>query len=419
MMTDAGLVPHEPNITGLKLEIDEDKDSSIAATGYTALVSLSPVPSITSLTPEIDDDDQGLLNAATAETTLIPREPSVASFDLEEGLDEGLPDADTPNGALVPLELTIASLDLGKDDQDFADGIACVQAYWEQASQMDADTQEQMRHLIITKQFALGLSARQSISKHRLYRGLIGKDETNTWPIFLMLKAIYKELPRSYMRKVRAKGFVTNPEDHTNDYMAAYPDTILPRIFDTDTRKGREYREMWPRLKNTPTIYRKSRAKNDKQSNSKQPNATAADATVKTKPATVAPQASTSSHATSTYSGTRTSAAPSCSTVQQSDGRGTKRPAPDSTTETPTKRSYTREDDFEFDSVLMQMTLPGVPSSASTKVDMEKEVADLKEEMTKMRQQTNMFMRVTADVVTAMKTEIEDLKGEIKELKKQ
>ncbi|PKK50676.1 hypothetical protein CI102_7167 [Trichoderma harzianum] len=394
MMTDAGLAPHEPNITGPKLEIDRDKDSSNAATADTALVSREP--SITSLMPEIgDDDDEGLPEAATAETTLIPRESSVAGFDLEESVDEGLSDAN------VPLELTIASLDLGKNDQDFADGIACVQAYWEQASQMDAETQEQMRHLILTRQFALSQSARQSISKHRLYRNAMGKDEMNTWPIFLMLKAMYKDLPHSYMRKVCAKGFAIDSEDHTNDYMAAYPNTIRPRIFDTDTRNGREYREMWPRLKNTPTIYRKSRAKKDKHSNETTTEATAI-----------------SSHATSTHSRQRRSAAPSCSTVQQSDGRGTKRPAPDSTTETPTKRSYTREDDFEFNSVLMQMTLPGIPSSASAKVDMVLEVAELKEEMTKMRQQTQMFMKVTADVVTSMKTQIEDLKEEIKELKK-
>ncbi|KAL5087044.1 hypothetical protein Trisim1_008427 [Trichoderma cf. simile WF8] len=398
MMTDAGPAPGEPNITGLKLEIDEEKDSFNAATADTALASLSRETSITSLMMEIDDDDEDLPNAATADTTLIPREPSVGSFGLEEGIDEdidegvnegvkeGLPDADTPNRALVPRELTIACLELGKDDEDFADGIACVQAYWAQASQMEADTQQQMRHLIISKQFAHTLSSRQSIWKHRLYRGAIGKEEMNTWPIFLMLKAMYKDLPRPYMRKVRAKGFVTNPEDHTNDYMAAYPDTIRPRIFDTDTRKGREYREMWPKLKNTPTIYRKSRAKNDKQSNSKQPNANT----------TEAPQDSTSSHATST-------------------GRGKKHPAADSTIETPTKRSSTH--DFELDSVLMQMTLPGVPSSAS-KVDVEKEFADLKEEMAKMRQQSHMFMKVTADVVTSMKTEIEDLKEEIKTLKK-
>ncbi|OPB40616.1 hypothetical protein A0O28_0006960 [Trichoderma guizhouense] len=403
---DAGPAPHEPNITGSMLEIDKDKDSSNATTADTALVSREP--SITSLMPEIgDDDDEGLPEAATAETTLIPREPSVAGFDLEESVDEGLSDAN------VPLELTIASLDLGKNDQDFADGIACVQAYWEQASQMDAETQEQMRHLILTRQFALSQSARQSISKHRLYRNAMGKDEMNTWPIFLMLKAMYKDLPHSYMRKVCAKGFAIDPEDHTNDYMAAYPNTIRPRIFDTDTRNGRKYREMWPRLKNTPTIYRKSRAKKEQHSNE-----TATEAMAKTKLETITPQATTSSRATSTHSRQRRSAAPSCLTIQQSDGRGTKRPAPDSTTETPTKRSYTREDDFDFNSVLMQMTLPGVPSSASAKVDMVLEVAELKEEMAKMRQQTQMFMEVTADVVTSMKTEIEDLKEEIKELKK-
>ncbi|KAJ4855665.1 hypothetical protein T069G_09033 [Trichoderma breve] len=349
---------------------------------------VSREPSITSLKPEIDDDDdEGLLNAATAETMLNSRETSLTTgFDLEESVDESLSDADEPQ------ELTIASLDLGKDDEDFADGIACVQAYWEQASHMNTNTQEQMRHLIISKQFVHTLSSRQSICKHRLYRGAMGKDEMNTWPIFLMLKAMYKDLPRSYMRKVRAKGFVTNPEDHTDDYFTSYPSTIRPRIFDTDTRKGREYREMWPRLKNTPTIYRKSRAKNDKQSNSKQPNETAAESTVKTKPETVAPQASISN--------------------------GKKRPAADSTTETPIKRSSTREENFEFDSVLMQMTLPGVPSSALNKVDVEKELADLKEEMAKIRQQKLMFMKATANVVTSMKTEIEDLKEEIKELKK-
>ncbi|PNP57209.1 hypothetical protein THARTR1_02739 [Trichoderma harzianum] len=230
---------------------------------------------------------------------------------------------------------------------------------------------------------------------------------------------MYKELPQPYMRKLRAKGFVVHTEDHTSDYMAAYPDTIRPRIFDTDTRKGREYREMWPRLKNTPTIYRKSRAKNEKQPNSKQPNATTAtEATVKTKPATVAPQDTASSRATSTPPKPKTNVAPTYSTTQKSDRHSKKRPAADSTTETPMKRSCTRADDFEFDSLLMQMTLPGVPSSASTKVDVEKEIADLKKEMAKMRQQTHMFMKVTADVVTSMKTEIEDLKEEIKGLKK-
>lgn len=415
-MTDAGPAPHEPSITGLKLEIDEDKDSLKAATADTVLASHDP--SMTSLEPEIDDDDEYLTNAVTAETTLTSCEPSVDGFDSEEDFEESLPDADIPNETLVPRELTIASLDLGKDDQDFADGIACVQAYWEQASQMDADTQEKMRHLIITKKFALSLSARQSISKHRLYRGLVRKDERNTWPIFLILKAIYKDLPQSYMHKLRAKGFVVDTVDHTSDYMAAYPDTIRPRVFDTDTRKGRAYREMWPGLKNTPTIYRKSRAKNDKQSDSKQPSATATEAAVSSKPATIAPQATTLNRATSTPSRPRTSATSICSTAQQSDGCGKKRPAADLTIENPMKRPSTREDDFEFDSVLMQMTLPGVPSSASTKVDVEKEIADLKEEMAKMRQQTHMFMKVSADVVTSMKTEIADLREEIKALKK-
>ncbi|PNP57208.1 hypothetical protein THARTR1_02738 [Trichoderma harzianum] len=141
MMTDAGLAPHKPSITGLKLEIDDDKHSLNAASAETALVSRAP--SITSLEPEIHDDDEGLPDAATtAETTLTSREPSVEGFDLEEGADEGLSDDDMPNGTLVPRELTIASLDLGKDDENFADGIACVQAYWEQASQMDTDMQE-------------------------------------------------------------------------------------------------------------------------------------------------------------------------------------------------------------------------------------------------------------------------------------
>ncbi|KAK4064777.1 uncharacterized protein Triagg1_8964 [Trichoderma aggressivum f. europaeum] len=418
MMTDARLAPREPSITGLKLEINEDRDTLNAVTADTDTALVSHEPSVTSLKPEIDDNDEGLPDAATAETTLTSREPSVAGIDLKQGVDQKLPNADIPNGTLVPRELTIASLDLGKDDQDFADGIACVQAYWEQASQMDENTQEQMRHLIITKQFALSLSARQTITKHRLYRGLTRKDETNTWPIFLMLKAMYKSLPQSYVHKLRAKGFVVDTVDHTSDYMAAYPDTIRPRVFDTDTRKGREYRGMWPSLKNTPTIYRKSRARNDKQPDSKQPNATATEATVKTKPATIAPRDTASNRATSPLLKPATIAASTCSTARQSDRRGKKRPAADPTGDIPTKRSSTREDDFEFDSVLMQMTLPGVPSGSTAKVDVEKEIADLKEEMAKMRQQTHMFMKVTADVVTSMKTEIEDLKEGIKALKK-
>lgn len=41
-------------------------------------------------------------------------------------------------------ELTIADLRLTEDDEDFADGVACVRKYWSQASQMTAESQEVM-----------------------------------------------------------------------------------------------------------------------------------------------------------------------------------------------------------------------------------------------------------------------------------
>ncbi|UKZ82965.1 hypothetical protein TrVFT333_010766 [Trichoderma virens FT-333] len=367
-------------------------------------VALAPrEPSIVS--PKLEMDEESLSNSAMADTAPVAREFSIESFDFETH-EEGLPDANITNATLMPRELTIESLDLGKNDEDFADGIACVQAYWAQASQMDATTQEHMRHLIITKQFSLTFSSRQSIFKHRLYRGAIGQDEANTWPIFLILRAIYKDLPQPYIQRLRAKGLVVKTSDHTDDYMAAYPDTIRPRIFDTDTIKGREYRERWPRLRNTPSIYRKSRFKDDKQ-----PTTTATQAAMK-------PTASRSTASSSLWQTATGSAASTCPIAQQPQKSDKKRPAPDLTIETQAKRLLTRDDDFEFDKVLMQMTLPGVPSRAPTKINVEKELADLKEDMAKMHQQMQTFMKVTADVVTSMKTEIEDLKEQNRLLKK-
>ncbi|KAL7931498.1 hypothetical protein V8C35DRAFT_282497 [Trichoderma chlorosporum] len=354
-------------------------------------------PSIASQEPK-EETMEDFFDAPTAGTTSVSRDPSIVSLFLE--MDEEIP---------TPYELTIASLDLGKDDEDFADGVACVQAYWAHASQMDANMQEQMRELIISKQFALTLSSRQSISKHRLYRGTVGKDDLNTWPIFLILKALYKDLPQSYLRKLRAKGLDVNGLDYTHEYMAAYPNTVQPRIFDTDTTKGREYREMWPRLKNTPTIYRKSRAKSDKQPAKK------ATETMSKPSASSSTSSPTSTLATSTpATGSVASANP---IPQQSQGCDKKRPAPlDSTVEPPAK--LPKVEDIEFDKVIAQMTLPGVPSSASNKVDVEKELADVTGKMAKMHQQMQAFMKVTADVVTSMKTEIEDLKEENRSLKK-
>ncbi|KAL7941403.1 hypothetical protein V8C42DRAFT_355518 [Trichoderma barbatum] len=267
---------------------------------------------------------------------------------------------------------------------------------------MDAEMQEKMRHLIITKQFAHTVSSRQGISIHRLYRAALRKDEMNTWPVFLILKAIYKEIPQLYMQRVRAKGLAVETSDHTDDYMAAYPDTIRPRIFETDTKKGREYRELWPKLKNTPTTYRKPRYKNYKQ-----PTATASR-----------PSASSNCKTPSVRSTATGTDVSNALITQQPEGRGKKRPATEAEIETPTKRLSTQEGDFEFDKVLVRMTLPGVPSKSPAKVDVERELADMKREYDKTRQQMHMFIKVTADVVTSLKTEIEDLKEEIKVLKK-
>ncbi|KAL7824212.1 hypothetical protein V8C26DRAFT_385289 [Trichoderma gracile] len=146
-------------------------------------------------------------------------------------------------------ELTIADLRLNEDNEVFADAVACVQTYWSQASQMSAESQEVMIQLILNQDYALTDWSRKFASRHRLHLTLSKKDDASAWPAFLILDALYKKLPRIYLP--------TALEDHTDDYLAAFPNTVLPTRYDTRTPEGEAYRETWPNLRNTPTIYRK------------------------------------------------------------------------------------------------------------------------------------------------------------------
>ncbi|PTB69852.1 hypothetical protein BBK36DRAFT_1110609, partial [Trichoderma citrinoviride] len=99
---------------------------------------------------------------------------------------------------LAIQELTIADLWLHEDDEIFADAVACVQAYWSQASQLDAKSQRVMRQLVIDREFAHTKSSRECAGHHRLHRR-----DGFSWPDFLILNALYKRLPMSYLAAIR------------------------------------------------------------------------------------------------------------------------------------------------------------------------------------------------------------------------
>ncbi|TFB04294.1 hypothetical protein CCMA1212_003632 [Trichoderma ghanense] len=154
-------------------------------------------------------------------------------------------------------ELAIADLRLNEDDELFADAVACVQTYWSQASQMTTESQEVMIRLIINRDYAHTDWSRKHTCNHRLYRASSGRDDVFAWPVFLILRALYKELPKAYVAAIRERNLPTALEDHTDDYLAVYPNTVLPTPYDTITAEGEAYRRAWPKLRNTPTIYRK------------------------------------------------------------------------------------------------------------------------------------------------------------------
>ncbi|KAL6872641.1 hypothetical protein HDV57DRAFT_511322 [Trichoderma longibrachiatum] len=154
-------------------------------------------------------------------------------------------------------ELTIADLRLTEDDEDFADGVACVRKYWSQASQMTAESQEVMIQIIINRGYVHNNWSRKHLSRHRLYRTSSERDDASAWPVFLILNALYKKLSSLYLAAIRERNLPTALEDHTDDYLAVFPNTVLPTRYDTRTPEGEAYRRAWPRLRNTPTIYRK------------------------------------------------------------------------------------------------------------------------------------------------------------------
>ncbi|KAH0521795.1 hypothetical protein TsFJ059_005733 [Trichoderma semiorbis] len=94
-----------------------------------------------------------------------------------------------------PRPLEIATLVWNKNKRPFADAVACVEAYWAHASQMDAETQEHMIQHISRGHCTHTRSSLKQASSHRLYKAAMKDHAKNTWPVYLILNAMYNTLP--------------------------------------------------------------------------------------------------------------------------------------------------------------------------------------------------------------------------------
>ncbi|PKK46610.1 hypothetical protein CI102_7796, partial [Trichoderma harzianum] len=70
--------------------------------------------------------------------------------------------------------LNISDLGMNKDDEHFADGVACVQAYWAFSLDMSPKDRETLRRIIVDGEYKHTFSSRRQPSSHRLYRSKLG-----------------------------------------------------------------------------------------------------------------------------------------------------------------------------------------------------------------------------------------------------
>ncbi|EHK25232.1 uncharacterized protein TRIVIDRAFT_198220 [Trichoderma virens Gv29-8] len=146
----------------------------------------------------------------------------------------------------------ISNLGLGPDDEDYSDGVACIEAYWAYALDMTPETRDKYLGLLRNKKWTHTVSSRKQPSQHRLYKSSVGK----TIPGFLVIRALYKKVPEEFKNRIRERGHVIPDQDRTKEYLELFPDTTPAPVFDFETPEARNYAAQWPSLKVTPSIYR-------------------------------------------------------------------------------------------------------------------------------------------------------------------
>lgn len=151
-----------------------------------------------------------------------------------------------------PLRLDISRLNITPEDPGYEDAIACVSMYWKQAVLLSLADQEEMIQNIIKKRYMMNKSSRAGIAAHRIYRAATAQDRSNTWGAYLILSAIYRQLPWQYEYIVQQKFGSSTIENHINSYFALYPNTVWPGQAESTSEHAVRFKATYPKVKHVP-----------------------------------------------------------------------------------------------------------------------------------------------------------------------
>lgn len=160
--------------------------------------------------------------------------------------------ASKPEEPKKPRQLALADLKLSPNDFRYADGVACVKAYWSQATIMSADYQMVMIEMIKNHDYAHTMSSLQGGSNHKLYHTAMKGPNDCAYPVFLIIRAMYKVGPKIFMDKARHKFPATTFKDLTNEYLAWYPETIQIASHIKTTLDVEAFTRTYPKVRNIP-----------------------------------------------------------------------------------------------------------------------------------------------------------------------
>ncbi|KAL7798025.1 hypothetical protein V8C43DRAFT_329243 [Trichoderma afarasin] len=149
--------------------------------------------------------------------------------------------------------LNISDLGMNKDDEHFADGVACVQAYWAFSLDMNPKDRETLRRIIVDGEYKHTFSSRRHPSSHRLYRSKLGVS-VGGW---VVMRTLYKNLSYEYINRMTARGITVPTRDHTERYFELMPPVTMPTEFNMNTEDARRYAENFPNLRQIPTTFRR------------------------------------------------------------------------------------------------------------------------------------------------------------------
>ncbi|PNP56003.1 hypothetical protein THARTR1_03940 [Trichoderma harzianum] len=155
-----------------------------------------------------------------------------------------------------PMPLSLDDLGLVPTDPNWEHAAACVRMYQAQAVRLTRAEQEEMLDYILQHDYVVRPSA-VAVFSHKLYRATMkevekeGEDVSNvSWPIFLILSAIYDRLPKKYIKLVRSLHGMTVIIDDTAAYLATVRDpndashasaTVFNGSTSSSTSSVREY----------------------------------------------------------------------------------------------------------------------------------------------------------------------------------